>query len=142
MRITTEKVIEFMESHVAFNRYLGVRVMEMEAGHVVMKLPFRNELVGDPFRPALHGGVVSTLLDTCGGAAVWSAAEDGDRVSTVDLRVDFLRPGPLEDLLCDATVLRMGNRVGVADMHVSSVAEPDRVIASGKGVYNISRRPD
>ena len=142
MRITTEKVIEFMESHVAFNRYLGVRVLEMEAGHVVMKLPFRNELVGDPFRPALHGGVVSTLLDTCGGAAVWSAAEEGDRVSTVDLRVDFLRPGPLEDLLCDATVLRMGNRVGVADMKVTSVSEPDRVIASGKGVYNISRRPE
>ena len=142
MQITTEKVIEFMESHVAFNRYLGIRIQEIQAGHVVMTLPFRKELVGDPFRPALHGGVVSTLLDTCGGAAVWSAAEPGDRVSTVDLRVDFLRPGPLEDLLCDARVLRMGNRVGVADMKVSTVSEPERIIASGKGVYNVSRRPE
>jgi len=139
LQITTEKVIEFMEEHVAFNRYLGIRIEEIEKGHVVMSLPFRKELVGDPFRPALHGGAVSTLLDTCGGAAVWSAAEPGDRVSTVDLRVDFLRPGPLEDLLCDARVQRMGNRVGVADMKVTSVSEPDRIIASGKGVYNVSR---
>lgn len=141
-QIKTKEVIEFMEQQVAFNRFLGIRIQEIRSGFVVMTLPFREELIGDPFRPALHGGAMSTLLDTCGGAAVWSAAEPHDRVSTVDLRVDYLRPGPLEDLRCEATVLRMGNRVGVADMHVSSVSAPDRIIASGKGVYNVSRRSE
>ena len=137
--VTSAKVIKFMEQQVPFNRYLGVQISEIRHGYVSMKLPFRDEFVGDPFRPALHGGVISTLLDTCGGAAVWSAAEPSDRVSTVDLRVDYLRPGPLAELVCEATVLRMGNRVGVADMKVFPAQEPDRVIASGKGVYNIRR---
>jgi len=85
---------------------------------------------------------MSALIDTCGGAAVWTRVESRDRVSTVDLRVDYLRPGPLEDLACEATVVRAGNRVGVADMKLFAVSAPERVIASGKGVYNIVRHEE
>jgi uncharacterized protein (TIGR00369 family) len=134
-----DEVIDFMERRVRFNRLLGLSLTKLEQGFARMELPFREELIGDPDRPALHGGVMSALLDTCGGAAVWSAAEAGDRVSTVDLRVDYLRPGPLDDLVCEARVLRIGNRVGVADMKVFTRSDPDRTIASGKGVYNIRR---
>jgi len=138
--ITTEQVMQFMEQRVAFNRMLGIRITRLEDGFARMELAYREEFIGDPFRPALHGGVMSALIDTCGGAAVWTRVEPMDRVSTVDLRVDFLRPGPLKDLACEATVVRAGNRVGVADMKVFATDAPERVIASGKGVYNIVRR--
>ncbi|MFH1810408.1 MAG: hotdog fold thioesterase [Pseudomonadota bacterium] len=139
MKISREQIIAFMEHEVRFNRMLGIHLVSLENGLAIMELPFQEDLVGDPFRPALHGGVISTLVDTCGGAAVWSACEPEDRVSTVDLRVDFLRPGPLETLRCEATVQRMGNRVGVTDMKVMAVSSPADLIATGRGVYNVRR---
>lgn len=139
MTSLNEKVIKFMEQQVLFNHHIGLQVSKLDQGSCTMVLPFREEFIGDPFRPAMHGGVISTLIDTCGGAAVWSAAEVMDRVSTVDLRVDFLRPGPLEELTCEGKVLRMGHKVGVADMKVYATQAPERIIASGKGVYNVRR---
>jgi len=142
MKLVIEEVIKFMNDQVPFNRYLGLELDSIEEGRAVMVLPFREEFIGDPFRPALHGGVVSTLIDTTGGAAVWSGAEPSDRVSTVDLRVDFLRPGPLEDLACEAKVVRLGNHVGVTTMRVYGRSNPDRTIATGSGVYNVRRARD
>lgn len=139
-RFTRDEIIEFMEQRIAFNRHLGLRVARLEEGFARLELPFREEFVGDPMRAALHGGVISMLIDTCGGCAVWTRVEAEDRVSTVDLRVDYLRPGPLQDLACEGSVVRAGNRVGVADMKVFSVEDPQRVVATGKGVYNIVRR--
>jgi uncharacterized protein (TIGR00369 family) len=52
-----------------------------------------------------------------GGMAVWSDLEDPRaRVATIDLRVDYLRPGRLERLDAKAHVVRKGNRVGVVDV--------------------------
>ncbi len=134
-----DPVAEFMEQGVPFNRYLGIRVAVMDDGFARLTLPFREEFVGDPERPALHGGVISTLADTCGGATVWSAAVPGSRVATVDLRIDYLLPGPLEELICEGRVLRMGNRVGVVELRVFATSNPDSIIAVGKGVYNVWR---
>jgi len=129
----------FMTESIPFNRYLGITVTAAEVGFVRLEIPFRPEFVGDPVRPALHGGIISTLIDTCGGAAVWSALSPQDRVSTVDLRVDYLRPGEMAALIAEGTVVRLGNRVGVVDIRVFHPGREDHPIATGKGVYNIRR---
>ena len=68
-----------------------------------LQLPYRAELIGDASRPALHGGVISTLIDVAGGFAVWTQlAGVEDRVSTIDLRVDYLAPGAPEALVAEA----------------------------------------
>ena len=88
--------------------------------------------------------MLSALADTAGGAAVWTGLRDArGRVSTIDLRVDYLRPARLADVVCEATVVRQGNRVGVADMrlyHPSGApgADAPDTIATGKGVYNVT----
>ena len=129
----------FLETGIPFNRLLGIRLVLLEKGHVRLEIPFRDDLVGDPFRPALHGGVLSALADTAGGAAVWSHAEDTrPRVSTLDLRVDYLRPARLERIVADARVVRMGNRVGVVDVRLFHPSSEDETFATCKAVYNIS----
>jgi uncharacterized protein (TIGR00369 family) len=127
-----------MEEMIPFNRYLGVRVTEVKKGFARLEVPFREELVGDPMRPALHGGVLSALADTAGGAAVWVSIEDERaRISTIDLRVDYLRPARLATVVAEATVVRIGNRVGVADVRLFNGDAPADTIATGKGVYSI-----
>jgi uncharacterized protein (TIGR00369 family) len=130
---------ELMLDRIPFNRVLGIDVLEVAPGRAVLVIPYRPELIGDPVRPALHGGVISALADTCGGCAVWSTIGDGDRVSTIDLRVDYLRPGRLEDLHASGVVLRVGNRVGVTTISVYHPAKPDELVAEAKGVYSIKR---
>lgn len=84
--------------------------------------------------------VISTLADTCGGATIWgSAPEPGSRVATVDLCVDYLLPGALEDLACEGPVLRIGNRLGVTELRVFGAADADVLIAVGNGVYKVWR---
>lgn len=128
-----------MEEVIPFNRYLGVRCVEVRRGYAKLEVPFRDELVGDPLRPALHGGVISALADAAGGAAVWTGIEDERaRVSTIDLRIDYLRPARLVTILAEATLVRLGNRVGVADVRLFHPDAEAETVATGKGVYNVT----
>jgi uncharacterized protein (TIGR00369 family) len=136
--MTPDVLRQVMEELIPFNRYLGVKLAEAREGYARLEVPFREELIGDPLRPALHGGVLSALADTAGGAAVWTGLADNDaRVSTIDLRVDYLRPARLVTIVAEASVVRLGNRVGVADVRLYNLDAPDVTIATGKGVYNI-----
>ena len=129
-----------MTEHIPFNKLLGVEVGELREGFARMEVPFRPELIGDPMRPAIHGGVLSTLIDACGGAAVFTMIDPPEKVSTIDLRVDYLRHGEAERIVCEATVVRLGHRVASVDMRVFQThTQPDRLIATGKGVYNVKR---
>lgn len=138
MPLTPADLMEIMEKEVPFNRYLGIRGGSAEKGKSVLVLPVRPEFVGDTRRPALHGGVVSALIDTAGGLAAWSALEENESVSTVDLTVDYLEPAGLRgDLRAAAELLRKGNRV----CHVRvRVTQDGTLVAEGRGVYNIHRR--
>lgn len=133
---------QLVEELIPFNKFLGMRARTLHDGVAVLELPFRDDFIGDPIRRAMHGGVLSTLADTAGGIAVWTQLADARRrVSTIDLRIDYLRPGRAEAVLCEARVVRQGNRVGVCDMRLfHPSADPDQAaetIATGKGVYNI-----
>jgi uncharacterized protein (TIGR00369 family) len=138
MEFTREHLLTIMEEHVPFNRFLGLRGESIGEGYAVLVLPVRPEFVGDPRRPALHGGVLSTLVDTAGGLAAWSALGEGESVSTVDLRVDYLEPAGLgAPLRAAAELVRKGNRV----CHVRvAVTQDGALVAEGRAVFNIHRR--
>lgn len=134
------EICRLMETLSPFNKLLGLRLELLEAGHGIVWLTPRPELIGDPRRGTIHGGVLSALIDTAAGAAAWSALEPPeDAVSTVDLRVDYLDPaGVGADLRAEAHLRRKGNRV----CHVQvEVTQGGAAIATGVGVYNIHRGP-
>jgi uncharacterized protein (TIGR00369 family) len=133
-----EQLLKVMEDQVPFNRMLGMQGESASPGACVLVLPVRPDFVGDFRRPALHGGVISSLIDTAGGVAAWSALGPGESVSTVDLRVDYLEPAGLDGpLRASAALMRKGNRV----CHVRvEVTQSGRLVAEGRGVYNIHKR--
>jgi uncharacterized protein (TIGR00369 family) len=134
---------QVIEDYIPFNKFLGVTATSLSRGRVEIEIPFRDELVGDPMKPALHGGVMSMLADVAGGMAIWSTLDDMfHRLSTIDLRVDYLRPGKLESLVAEGTIVRVGRSVGVADVRLFQRSAPADTVATGKGVYAIkSPRP-
>ena len=133
------KLIHFMEEEVPFNKLLEMKVEQCGEGFARVRIPFREELVGDTRRPALHGGVISAVIDACGGMAVWTQFEVEDLISTVDLGADFLRPGPDCDICVESKVVRMGNRVSVVHTVVFPSNDRETIVAEGRAVYNTRR---
>jgi len=133
------KLKDIIEQGLPFNKLLDIRVVELREGYVKLCVPFRPELVGDPRRPALHGGVLSSLVDVTGGFAVWTSCHLEDRIATITLSIDYLRPASAKDLYAEATVLLLGNRVGNAQVVLWNDGDPDRHVAVGRAVYNVRR---
>ncbi|MEW6282246.1 MAG: hotdog fold thioesterase [Candidatus Eremiobacterota bacterium] len=132
-----ERLTRFFEEEILFNRFLGLKVDHLEEGFARLRLPYRQEFLGDPFRPSLHGGVLSSLIDVAGGLAVLSRLHPGEMCHTIDMRVDYLRPGRPVDMVAHARVVRLGNRTGFAHVRVE---QEDSLIAEGRTVYNLRRR--
>ncbi|GGI84482.1 PaaI family thioesterase [Shewanella gelidii] len=77
-------------------RRLGLKVLEASEHHVLIELPYSTELIGYPDTGVIHGGVVTTLMDTaCGSAVVCAIFEKFKSLEispTLDLRVDYMKP--------------------------------------------------
>lgn len=134
------RLIRLFEEEIPFNKLLGMKVVELGEGSCVLRVPARPGHVGDRARPALHGGVLATLADTAGGLAVFSQLDQTEACSTVDLRIDFLRPGqPERAVYARSAVIRRGNRVAAVD---TTVYQDDDTspIARTVAVYNVVRR--
>lgn len=99
--------------------FLGVEVVSIEQDHAVLKLPFKSELTQGAGMVA--GGVLSTLLDETMAHAVLGGNAPGERTTTVDLSVSFLRAvRPGSDLTCEARVIKRGGRVLFVEASASS----------------------
>ncbi|MBI5443746.1 MAG: PaaI family thioesterase [Deltaproteobacteria bacterium] len=70
---------------------LGIRIVEVGRGVCVARLEPSPRLAGNPETGAVHGGVITTLLDSVGGAAALSVIRAGQSLATLDLRIDYLR---------------------------------------------------
>lgn len=127
------------EQHIPLHAHLGLRCLHIGAGEAQVQLPPRPELTGDPERPAVHGGILAMLADIAGGLATFSAVEPTDRVSTIDLRIDYLRPARCgAPLTADARLLRVGSRVAMAEVTVHQ-GDPQAPQARAAVVFALHR---
>ncbi|ARE39050.1 Thioesterase family protein [Rhodovulum sp. P5] len=81
---------EFIEK-IPHSRALGMRIDAIGDGVAVISMPYDERLIGDPKSRVIHGGAVSALLDTCGGASVMSHREAPASTATISLRIDYMR---------------------------------------------------
>ena len=133
-----EVLRKLTEELIPFNKFMGVRATHVGPGVIRIELPWKSELVGNPVKPAMHGGVISMMADTAGGLAAWGALEGQNaHVSTVDLRIDYMRPGKLETLVAEANVLRQGKTLIVTDIRLFHPSNEAELIAVGRGVYAV-----
>ena len=131
---------------VPFNQLLGLQLEDISADQVSMLMPMKNELIGNYIHSILHGGAIATILDVVGGAMATIGALGRhqhlplaerlralSKLGTIDLRVDYLRPGRGEGFKATAVLLRSGNKVAVvrSELH----ANDGTLIAVGTGTY-------
>jgi uncharacterized protein (TIGR00369 family) len=79
-----------------------------ETGKITFRLPYSDTIVGNPDTGVIHGGAITTLLDTCCGAAVAIMVSDESVCPTLDLRIDHMTAAqPGAAILGEAEVYRM-----------------------------------
>ena len=140
---------QIYEEKIVFNQTLGLKLIRVSPAGVTARINMRPELVGHFAYNRIHGGVISAVLDAMGSAAVMAALaakhmdeapakrlERFAKLGTIDLRVDYLRPGIGEYFDIHAHCLRVGSRVGSSRMEFMG---PDGTLMStGAAAYIVS----
>jgi uncharacterized protein (TIGR00369 family) len=116
---------------------LGMTVATLEPGRVVFELRTRPDF-GNPLG-TLHGGVCSTLLDSAMGCAVHASLPEGAGYTTLELKVNFVRPVRLDGvrLRCEGTTVHLGGRIATTEGRVTD--EEDRLVAHGTSTCMVFR---
>lgn len=129
---------QFIEA-IPFSRALGMKIDEISDGVAVISMPFNPALIGDPDTGVIHGGAVSALMDTCGGAAVLAANEGPQATATIDLRIDYMRPAnPGERITAKATCYHLTRNVAFVRAEAWD-GDPARPVAAATGAFTAER---
>ena len=145
-----KEMIEFFVQKIShsFNDVLDFSIDSTTFDVGVITFQQRDELLGNPIYRTLHGGVISSILDIAGGHTVYlqvfkevrekpfdKQIERLSKIGTIDLRVDYIRPGKGEHFTAKGSILRLGNKIAVTRMELHN--EADVLIAVGTGTYTV-----
>lgn len=127
---------------VPHNQALGLEFVELSPERAILDLPYREDLVGNPETGVIHGGAITTLIDAaCGTAVLGKLQKRVQRVATLDLRIDYLKPAtPKRTVRAEATCFRVTRHV--AFVRASAYHDADDPVASAAGTFVIFLLPE
>ncbi|MEM7489066.1 MAG: PaaI family thioesterase [Pseudomonadota bacterium] len=117
---------------------LDMAVEQVAPGRAVISMPWAEALVGDPRTGVVHGGAVSALMDTAGGAAVLSHPEAGRTTATMDLRIDYMRAAAPRQTITATAICHTVTR-SVAFVRAEA-ADAEGVVAQATGTFTLDDR--
>ncbi len=106
-------------------RLLGATMSELEPGHCVIALPFREELAQQ--HGYFHAGVTSAIADSAGGYAALTLFPPGAEVLTVEFKINLIAPAHGGTLVADASVVRSGRTLTVCTVDISVERGGERI---------------
>ena len=95
---------------------LGIELVAVEGGECTMRLE-AEERHSNPMG-TVHGGILGDLADAAMGMAYYSTLEPGDSFTTLELKINFLRPFWRGELLAHGRVVHRGRSVGLTECDV------------------------
>jgi acyl-coenzyme A thioesterase PaaI-like protein len=120
-------------ANMPYARHMGVEVEHTDAGNVFV-LPFRDDLVGNRWLPALHGGVVGAFLELVATGELFTQVEAGRVPRPIDFSIDFLRSVGPRETRGRATIVKHGRRIANVRVVAWQVDET-KPVATGTGNF-------
>ncbi|WP_332655587.1 PaaI family thioesterase [Brevundimonas sp.] len=135
---TLVSLLPQLASGAAHTHALGFAFEGLEGDRVRLRVPWREDLVGDPDTGVLAGGLVTALLDHVGGLAVWIALDRFEPIATLDLRVDYMRAAePGRDLIAEARCYRLTHSIAFVRAWAFEDG-PENPVAAAQAAYILS----
>jgi uncharacterized protein (TIGR00369 family) len=135
-----------IEEMIPFCRVLGLRVDSFDPDRPQLGFEMRDDLLGNIGLGMLHGGAIAAVLDTVAGYAIFLKMTQQDpkstlmaqlqefgRMSTIDMRVDYLQPGRGRHFTASGRVTRLGKRVANVQMDLHN--DGGTCIATGAAAF-------
>lgn len=137
---TLVSLLPQLASGAAHTHALGFAYEGLEGDRVRIRVPWREDLVGDPDTGVLAGGLVTALLDHVGGLAVWIALDQFEPIATLDLRVDYMRAAePGRALIAEARCYRLTHSIAFVRAWAFEDS-PEDPVAAAQATYVLSAR--
>ena len=143
-----QMVGEIFVYYMPFNQALGLELDRLESDYAEISFASKTMLVGNAAQQILHGGVIASVLDVAAGMVCVSNAltraesiseeelrQRLSRMGTIDMRVDYLRPGRGERFTATSSLLRAGNKVAVVRVELHN--QQGDYIATATATYLI-----
>lgn len=116
-------------------RELGLVAREAGEGYLVMELPYSDKIIGNPDTGVIHGGAITTLMDTTCGISTVCFLPDFEVCPTLDLRIDYMHPAdPHKDILGFAECYRVTPTV-IFTRGIAYQDDPEQPIAHAVGTF-------
>lgn len=129
---------QFIEA-IPHAKALDMQVEDLGEGKAQISMPWAEHLVGDPRTEVIHGGVVSTLMDTCSGAAVMAHPSGPRSTATIDLRIDYMRAAaPRQRIVATAECYHMTRNVAFIRA-VAVDEDSENPVATATGAFTVER---
>ena len=139
MSFDLNDILPQLASGSAHTHALGFVLDGRDGDRVRLRVPWREDLVGDPETGVFAGGLVTTLLDHIGGLAVWTVMDSFQPIATLDLRVDYMRAArPRQDLFAQAKCYRMTPTIAFVRAWAFEESASDPV-AAAQSAYVVNR---
>lgn len=114
---------------------LNMQVHAVDGEGIVLRMPYSPSIVGNPQTGAVHGGAITTLMDTALGMATLCALPEFEVCPTLDLRIDYMSPGVAhQDLFGHAHCYRVSREV-IFIRGTCYQADPEQPVAQVVGTY-------
>ena len=95
--------------NIPFAKLLGIELVEIALGRAKLSLTIKDDLKRN--YGIVHGGAIASLIDSATAFATLSLLEAGQRTTTIDMTVQFLRPLSSGHAIAEAKVVRAGRRI-------------------------------
>lgn len=124
-----------------YSRELGLAPHSVRPDWCVIRVPYDPRTIGNPESGVVHGGVITALLDSCYGLAIFVRMDKLRPMATLDLRIDYLKPAtPGRDILGGAVCYKLGHEL--AFVRGSAYHDsPDDPIATSAAIFMFTGGP-
>lgn len=114
--------------------YLGVRVAD-DGPEPLYRMPYQQKLIGNPYLPALHGGVIAGFAETAAMLHLAHTLQGAKLPKGIDFSIDYLRAGRPEETFAACELVRVGGRVALVIIRCWQSRGPTQPITVARGHF-------
>lgn len=115
-------------ARIPYAGFLGMK-SELKGDELTLVLPFAQHLIGNPMVPRMHGGVIGAFMEITALMQLAVTSKSPRYAKTIDIGIDYLRPGKAIDSFARARVVKIGKRVANVQVEAWQGARAEPIAA-------------